>query len=35
MNIQDERIEPKEIAEELLPLLGGKGNIVKMTHCTK
>lgn len=34
MNIQDERIEPKDIANELLPLLGGKENITKMTHCT-
>jgi sucrose PTS system EIIBCA or EIIBC component len=34
MNIQDERKEAKDIAQELLPLLGGKGNIMNMTHCT-
>ncbi|PGY15933.1 sucrose-specific PTS transporter subunit IIBC [Bacillus sp. AFS031507] len=34
MNIQDERKEAKDIAQELLPLLGGKENIMNMTHCT-
>ncbi|MGM0874702.1 MAG: sucrose-specific PTS transporter subunit IIBC [Bacillota bacterium] len=34
MNIQDERKEPKDIAQELLLLLGGKENIVNITHCT-
>jgi PTS system sucrose-specific IIC component len=34
MNIQDERKEPKDIAQELVLLLGGKENINKITHCT-
>jgi PTS system sucrose-specific IIC component len=34
MNIQDERKEAKDIAKELLLFLGGKENIVKITHCT-
>lgn len=34
MNIQDERKEAKEIAQELIPLIGGKENIIKITHCT-
>lgn len=34
MNIQDEPKEAKDFAQELLPLLGGKENIMNMTHCT-
>jgi sucrose PTS system EIIBCA or EIIBC component len=34
MNIQDKPKEPQDIAEELLPLIGGKENIKKITHCT-
>lgn len=34
MNIQDERKEPIDMAQSLIPLLGGKENIINMTHCT-
>lgn len=34
MNIQDDQKEAKDIAMELIPLLGGKENIRKMSHCT-
>ncbi|WP_285290567.1 MULTISPECIES: sucrose-specific PTS transporter subunit IIBC [unclassified Bacillus (in: firmicutes)] len=34
MNIQDERKEPIAMAQSLIPLLGGKENIINMTHCT-
>ncbi len=34
MNIKDEQKEPKDIALELLLFLGGKENIIKITHCT-
>jgi len=34
MNIQDERKEANDFVQELIPLLGGKENIMNMTHCT-
>lgn len=34
MKIENEHNQPTNIAEELLPLIGGKANILNITHCT-